>query len=82
MLPTMNCATDLINMTLSCSISVSVGMSAFGSYLQVMHIHCRWRTTATQVSVNWATKSLAHVKVIINQDMLLYLCSDSNRAMH
>ena len=30
---TMNCATDLMKMTLSCSWSTSVGISAFGSYL-------------------------------------------------
>ena len=30
---TMNCATDLIKITLSCSESVSVGIEAFGSYL-------------------------------------------------
>lgn len=30
---TINCATALINSTLSCSVSTSIGSSAFGSYL-------------------------------------------------
>lgn len=33
---TMNCAADLMKMTLSCSVSTSVGISALGSYLQDM----------------------------------------------
>ena len=40
---TINCAADLIKITLSCSVSTSVGISAVGSYLH--NTHGRWYNT-------------------------------------